>query len=1493
MQFYILTKSANSSNIDDTKGHAFLLNAWGAKTGVGMGVKSGCVLGLVGCVWLGFGGAAQAWPFVKKTTTGILGTGVQPHASVWDINNDGRLEIYGGGLHVMHSPANAFTALPSASAGADYYTGLIHDNDQDGNPDYLSLTRGPPQSGIHHFALRRYDGQSNGSMHPDADNFDNIRGIWNAPANAIMRMVSANVYGGRGRIAMISMSAKFDHLPGYVSIIKGIFMPSMFDYRWIDNLVLDDTVSYDPTGSHRITCLVAADFNNDGKEDVLAGDAAQNILRLYDNLGDGNFTPMQNMGSVTNPRELVAADVDGDGRVDIIIVAGSATRTISWRRNIGGAFAATDTIVASSATAEFGCPAMIDLDDDGDDDIVFTQTVGAAAEVRYCLWNGSSFSAPATLDTVNGIGPIAVADADGDGDPDFWVIAGSSYHFFENVAAHAAMRWTTQLWGGANPSGVTHLATGDLNGDSWTDLLCAAEGGKHIRWYPGGSNGLQAPLTINTFGHAPADLTVGDFDLDGNLDVAYTVPTQTVPPSVGPGAVRIARNTLGLGAIWQDAVVLTGVPVTSLQMFNRNFNDDRAPDLIASAPSVPWLGMLLNGGNGISWSAQIPPGRPDPYYRAIGIGRRSMDHIAAIRHGGNLLNNQAHLLEAFDPNSPYNAQTWKPPLTDTDLESHAITRGDVDAESGVEYILAAGTRRIYATHPLQYGNMPGAFIGTAPGTVRQLSVVDWDRDGGLEVLSASGGGVHLYARENGSWATNAIIPEGDFRGVVPIRLNGDARMDAVAVAASGQLHLIQNTSVQTSLSQWTPYGVDGVVGLSPGTEEPVLALTLRNWGRTASVAHQSHDASIGIATLRVRFLHAVLSGRSYVAGSTMTTAEITNLLEGVTFYRDLGTPGVLDPADIPMAATPLLEPAVNGFVSIDLSPAAKTAQALTALETTGNWIIGLRAKSTAGSAGIPRFFLYHYGTGSASSVIDYSSGPGLRPLDREADAFSVRALVELGNLAFTSNVYHVTEGPGAVVHGVVKRRGPTNNTVTVQYATTPGTATNGTDYSTAAGTLTIPAGQTEGVIPITILNNNVYEPVETFTIELFNPGAGGVLHFPSEATIVITDDEPMPAVSVATPAPITEGHSGSAGLTFNVSLNRSSAITTTVWYATQNITATHPSDYTAVQGVLIFEPLQTLKTVTVQVHGDTDVEPNETFRLNLHSPTNATLGTAFGTGTILDDDGLGVFEFSQANFNVPEWEETVMLTVTRSGNLNGEATVLFNYDGGTATPDEDFRLFGTSGFLSFPAAASQRTIMVTIYDDFNVEGPETVRFRLHTPSAGTIIGTQSNATLTILDDEVPSVVAGRIARLDGSALAGLDVRLAGIAQVSTVTDAEGNFQLVVPVYGAGYTLAVDSDDWMFLPGQRHYTSITGSLASQDFLAVTPPPVLRMKPFDAERVELFWPVTANDWTLMRKRALTDDDWDPVADEPFPTAQWQHVLRSTSVTQEFYQLNIVFP
>ena len=149
--------------------------------------------------------------------------------------------------------------------------------------------------------------------------------------------------------------------------------------------------------------------------------------------------------------------------------------------------------------------------------------------------------------------------------------------------------------------------------------------------------------------------------------------------------------------------------------------------------------------------------------------------------------------------------------------------------------------------------------------------------------------------------------------------------------------------------------------------------------------------------------------------------------------------------------------------------------------------------------------------------------------------------------------------------------GPAVGGETVAWATANGSATAGSDYTAAAGSVTFAAGATSAQIAVTVLGDGAVEPDETFTVTLSNPQ--GLTLGTSTATLTITNDDTAsaPSLSVADVS-VTEGNNGTSNVTITVTLSAASTATVAVAYATQPGTAIAGGDYQTRTGALTFAP---------------------------------------------------------------------------------------------------------------------------------------------------------------------------------------------------------------------------------------------------------------------------------------------------------------------------------
>ncbi|MFT8243170.1 Calx-beta domain-containing protein [Roseomonas sp. BN140053] len=326
--------------------------------------------------------------------------------------------------------------------------------------------------------------------------------------------------------------------------------------------------------------------------------------------------------------------------------------------------------------------------------------------------------------------------------------------------------------------------------------------------------------------------------------------------------------------------------------------------------------------------------------------------------------------------------------------------------------------------------------------------------------------------------------------------------------------------------------------------------------------------------------------------------------------------------------------------------------------------------------------------------------------------------------------------------------------VTVRWDAVGGTATPGTDFDAAGGTLTFAPGQTSATMSVPVRGDTAVEPDETFRLVLSAPS--GVTLARAEAVGTIRNDDiaapVVPAASVAD-ASVLEGHGGTTSLGFTVSLSQATTVPVTLRWDAIGGTATPGTDFEAAGGTLTFAPGQTSVTVSVNVRGDTAVEPDETFRLVLSAPAGATLARAEAVGTIRNDDVAApvVPAVSVADASVLEGHSgTTSLGFTVSLSQASAAPVVVRWDalGGTATPGIDFEAAG--GTLTFAPGQTSATVAVTVRGDTVFEPDETFRLVLSAPSGATLGRAEAAGTIRN-DDVIPAVSVGDAAMAEGNA----------------------------------------------------------------------------------------------------------------------------------------------
>jgi hypothetical protein len=416
---------------------------------------------------------------------------------------------------------------------------------------------------------------------------------------------------------------------------------------------------------------------------------------------------------------------------------------------------------------------------------------------------------------------------------------------------------------------------------------------------------------------------------------------------------------------------------------------------------------------------------------------------------------------------------------------------------------------------------------------------------------------------------------------------------------------------------------------------------------------------------------------------------------------------------------------------------------------------------------------------------------------------------------------------------------PSEQTVSVQYSSSDGTAVASTDYTAVSGSLVFPPGTTTRQVAVPITGDTRDEPDESMALSLTAADAP-ILRASGIGTIV--DDDPPPSISISN-ATVNEADSGPTPATFTVALSAPSGRVVTVAYDTDNETAVAPGDFAETTGSLTFEPGETTKLVEILVAGDGIHEPTETFRVSLTFPTNATIGDGVAVGTIVDND---LAPISIADTVITEGNTgtlAALFTVTLGAAVTQPVLVDYATVPGLATAPADF--IATTGTATIPAGSLSVQVSVPVVGDVLDEGDETFTVLLSAP-VGAVIA-DGSATATITDnDATPTLVVNNIAVTEG--------HTGTVAATFTVTLSAASGQTVTVNYATANATAVAPGDYAAASGTLTFSPGIRTLQVQ----VTVNGDTLEEPNETYQVNLTAPVNATLADAQGIGTITDDD-----------------------------------
>ena len=511
----------------------------------------------------------------------------------------------------------------------------------------------------------------------------------------------------------------------------------------------------------------------------------------------------------------------------------------------------------------------------------------------------------------------------------------------------------------------------------------------------------------------------------------------------------------------------------------------------------------------------------------------------------------------------------------------------------------------------------------------------------------------------------------------------------------------------------------------------------------------------------------IQSGATSVAVNPVTNKVYVAGGGTVTTYNGTGTR-----RDMPIDTTITALPGNTGGPTTTITLNASSSFAPVApeilkvyyqLDNTGPWIAATgdgpyTAQLTGLSNGSHTIRAFAVDAQFAPSV---AAHPQSMPMmgDIAAYTFSVGGTEPAASLALSAASFPASEG-GSPPSILVNRTGGGSNAVSVRWTTANGSAQSGSDFGTAgsatqlSGTLNWAAGDMEPkAISIPILDDGTVESSESFTVSLSLPTGGAVIGSPSSATINVADNDDAPPPTGATfrlgATSVSVGER-SGNTTIQVIREGSLDTAASVSFTTANGTAVAPGDYVSASGAISFPAGVSSRTITigpvsaaapyVRVLSDRLTENSESFSVSLTSATGGELGTpTTATVTILGDNFVPPqVQLSSSSASVSEGAGNVTLTVTRSGDSSGAASVDWSTADGTAIAGTDFGAAGNASQLAGTVAwaageTGARSIVIPIIDDGATEGAKVFSVSLSEPDGATL-GT-SSANVTINDDE--------------------------------------------------------------------------------------------------------------------------------------------------------------
>ena len=477
------------------------------------------------------------------------------------------------------------------------------------------------------------------------------------------------------------------------------------------------------------------------------------------------------------------------------------------------------------------------------------------------------------------------------------------------------------------------------------------------------------------------------------------------------------------------------------------------------------------------------------------------------------------------------------------------------------------------------------------------------------------------------------------------------------------------------------------------------------------------------------------SGATIAAGSTTSTLTITTLDDSIDELAETLTVTISNPGN----AT-ITDASGTGTINDNDATPTLAIDDITVTEG-GNLVYTVTLSATSG---LDATFDWATSDNTAVAGSDYTSGSGSKTITAGTTTTTITVLTtddsideasETLNLTIsnpgnstiadglgvgtlndndsnpTISINDISLAEGAVASFTVTLSAASEQDVTFDWTSNDGTATGGSDYTTASATgITIAAGATSATVNVNTTDDTIDEDSEVFTVSLSNVSNATISDGSGEATLGDNDTAPSLAINDVA---ITEG----GNLSFTATLSAASEKDVTFDWSTTDGTATSPADYSGASGSGVTISAGSLTTAVVVTTLDDSIDENpETITVNLANPSNATISDGSGTGTINDNDSPP--QLSIDDVAVTEGGNLVF-TVTSSALSGLDVTFDWASSDNTASAGLDYTTASGSG-TTIVAGSTSVNVTVSTSVDVLDEGSETLNVTLSNPGNSTI-----------------------------------------------------------------------------------------------------------------------------------------------------------------------------